>query len=625
MPPKKKVKLSAAPPGKPRSSISRKKVTIFSIVGLIAVVSAVIIMLNGGPQESIDETEGGSSSDLVSDSRREAIQKFASQFCGLNSTANSNEYVIEYDLPGICEMPLGIGIENGIDGNSGTVWYVSTKNGTLGRYSIDDNKFGNEVPIPLWPSRQNPISSSQVWDVKISLPSYIGSRETTNGSGTENQSAGVDIWLTDEQQNAIWKYSNSTNQFEVFYVPESSEAFGTTYPVSLEIDEQNNRIYFVGIRSPSIWIGDLLRMKNGTSDGIEKIELPINNFSGLADPELISTGSIAFDRKNEALWVSVLAFNIKGQIFRYDLKNDTFRTYDLPSDIRSPVGLAITYDNYGENNNNVNNSYIWGTDHATNIFFRLDPITGNITKFATSQLSPRVYGSDPNMPLESSYTLPYWIKSESGLERGNQSSAAAAALWFNEHTGNKIASFHPINSTLIEYWIPTQNKLWGSCGNADSLRCGIANALQFDVGEAHGDEEVWFTEWTENKIGKILTDKDLPFSVNVSSPQISVKRGDSINIQLDIISNPNSSHNKTTTNMLNLLSSGSFSPSGSLVNATGLFSQQTVQLGGDSGDSRTISFVFTPQDDLEAGEYTLMLGAETEAVSVLKAVSIEVI
>ena len=588
----------------PVSSAPKRKIAILVILGVIAVsVAIAILFVFTAPQGSENLTRDGSTSDLVSDSQKQSIQRYVRQFCGLGTTSNATEYVVEYALPGRCEMPLGIAVENGNQGNQGTVWYISTKNGTLGKYSIDKDEFGNEVQIPLWPSRQNPISSSQVWDVKVA--------EAHGNSGTD----GVDIWFTDERQNSIWKYNNSSNQFDVFYIPEKPEAFGTAYPVSFEIDEMNDRIYFIGIRSPAIWIGDMLKMKNGTSDGIEKIALPINNFSGLVDPELISTGSIAFDRKNEALWVSVLAFDVKGQIFRYDLKNNTFRTYDLPADLRSPVGLAITYDNYGGDN-----SYIWGTDHATNIFFRLDPATGNITEYATSQLSSRVHGSNPDIAIENTYTLPYWIKSENNRGIGsNSSDIGSSSVWFNEHIGNKIANFQPADGTLIEYWIPTQNKLWGNCAVATTSECGIANALQFAVGESAGGlEEVWFTEWTENKIGRILTDKALPFSVNVSSPDFSVKRGESVNIQLDIT--PRNSSNVT----LHLLSSGSFSPSGSLINATGIFSQETVDFG-ENEETKRVSFVFTPDPNLLPGDYTLMIGAETEPVSILKAVSVRII
>ncbi|MGH9985092.1 MAG: hypothetical protein ACRD8W_14180, partial [Nitrososphaeraceae archaeon] len=186
------------------------------------------------------------------------------------------------------------------------------------------------------------------------------------------------------------------------------------------------------------------------------------------------------------------------------------------------------------------------------------------------------------------------------------------------------AKFEPENNTLVEYWIPTQNPLWGRCpeDNGNSSQCGIANALQFDVdiGE-DGNKEVWFTEWTENKIGRILAEKPLPFSVAVSSPQsreITVDRGDTADIQLNLEANMDNISN------LEMRSSGSFSPSGSIVNATGIFSEQTVSLQ-DEGDSKQVSFFFSPQANLRPGNYTLMLGAETESVSILKGLKVEVI
>ena len=72
---------------------------------------------------------------------------------------------------------------------------------------------------------------------------------------------------------------------------------------------------------------------------------------------------------------------------------------------------------------------------------------------------------------DGAYTLPYWIhKADDG------------SLWFNEHTGNKIAHFLPNNNTLIEYWIPSQNKLFSQCDPESTIECGIANALQLSVG-----------------------------------------------------------------------------------------------------------------------------------------------
>src|ERR687885_1155187 len=158
----------------------------------------------------------------------------------------------------------------------------------------------------------------------------------------------------------------------------------------------NGNIYFVGIRSPTLWFGETNKMKNGTSEGISKIPIPTGEFKGI-DPNLVSIGSLAVDKQNNVVWISLLAFNIKGQILRYNIENKTFDTFDMPKDISSPVGIAV--DHSGD---------VWATDHATSLFFKLDHNTGNITKFSTSAASPRIFGG--NSTPEAAYTLPYWIK-----------------------------------------------------------------------------------------------------------------------------------------------------------------------------------------------------------------------
>ena len=187
----------------------------------------------------------------------------------------------------------------------------------------------------------------------------------------------------------------------------------------------------------------------------------------------------------------MLAFNTKGQIIRYDLRDKTFKTYDMPPELSSPVGIAI--DNEGNP---------WVTDHGTSLFFKLDAGTGNITKYSTSKASARIFGSNSSGVPQGAYTLPYWIKSD-----------VNGTLWFNEHTGNKIARFDPATQTLTEYWIPTQDGRWGQCIDP-TVPCGIANVLQFSVGQ--GSDKVWFSEWSENKIGMINASKPPSISVSAS-------------------------------------------------------------------------------------------------------------
>jgi virginiamycin B lyase len=596
------------------ATMKKRKILIYAAVAIVIAISFVLVIGNitNNAKNRTTDLSVTELNKLVSQSQEESKQRFVTQFCGLNSTPNSNEYIIEYTLPSVCEMPLGIAIDN----NTGRVWYISTKNGSLGSFDIKTSKFGAESKIPFWEARDNPTASSQVWDVKL--------------DGKDN------LWFTDERQNAIWRYSNistidnnnnssSKSLFYMYRIPGESKAFGTIYPVSMALDDKGE-IYFVGVRSPSIWIGNISEMKNGTSNGIEQIKIPTEGFKGI-DPDLISTGSIALDKKNNALWISLLAFNTKGQIVRYNIGNETFRIYDMPQDIRSPVGLAL--DRTGN---------LWVTDHATNIFYKLDPQLGSITKFVTSRISPRIFGMDAGADVsrqisgvassssgttnstgfENAYTLPYWIKTDSN-----------GSLWFNEHEGNKIAMFDPKTSTLIEYWIPTQNRLWGIChndsnntnfNNGNRNQCGIANVLQFDVGidrDIQRHPQVWFSEWSENKIGMILTNKSLPFSVSVSPAELTIRRGSTSEVKVNLISNFKNS------SLLNMLSSGSFTPYGALLNASGTFSQQTIDL--PSRGTKQISYIFTANPDLRPGNYTLMLGADSGPISILKTVYIKVI
>ena len=72
-----------------------------------------------------------------------------------------------------------------------------------------------------------------------------------------------------------------------------------------------------------------------------------------------------------------------------------------------------------------------------------------------------------------------------------------------------------------------------------------------------------------------------------------------------------------------MIASGTFTHGGSLGNSTGIFSQESIEVGADG--TKQVSYVFTPAADLAAGQYTLMVGAENKDVAVLKAVRVNVV
>jgi virginiamycin B lyase len=556
-----------------------RKIVIYAIIGVVAitVVSAWLVI---GDKPTRDLS---TSVPQVEESKQISIDRFQTQFCGTASKPNSNGYISEIRLPSNCEMPLGIVV----DTDEGKVWYLSTKNGSLGSYNLRDQRFEKERKIPVWPSRENPTDSSQVWTMKVDQ----------HGN----------IWFTDEKQNSLWKYEPSSDTFETYEIPARSESFGSIYPVSLDFDAIGN-LYFAGIRSSTLWFGNTTEMSNNTSQGITEIPLPLQGFEGI-DRDLISTGSIITDNNDKSVWITLLAFGHKGQIIRYDTTEQTFNTYDLPRRLSSPVGIAL------EDSGNL-----WVTDHGTSIFFNFLLDNRNITEFVTSKPSERIFGGAEGFSSQA-YTLPYWIhKSDDG------------SLWFNEHTGNKIAHFLPNNNSLIEYWIPSQNILFSQCDPQGVNMCGIANALQLSVGspslgttggnisssEALKNDEIWFTEWSENKIGRVDSGRNLPFSVHTSPQEITIRKGDTASI--DVIITPSSS---VSEDRVNMTASATFTPTGDFGNSTWSFSKDSFLL--EQNKTEIVKFVTSPSTDLATGSYVLMLGAQESNIAYLKAVAIRIV
>lgn len=529
-------------------SQSSKKIIIYAIVGIVA-IAAVYISMSWRAAPEINNPATSAQNDET------RAQLFEQQFCGPNTSPNLNAYISEVALPTECQMPVGIAV----DGSK--IWYVSTKGGILGSYDSTNGTF-MQYEIPSWPTRSLPFTAVPSW-----LMSWTVKLDSSGGN----------VWFTD-QNNTIWRFSQSTGDFEMFKVP-------AKYPSMMDFDSNNN-LYIIGINSQSLFFGNVSSFQNGTSGGFREIALPLEGFSDIS-PNLITSGGLVVDNERNDVWVSLLAFQQKrGQLFQYDIETDrVVRIVDLPQDLGAPVGMEL--DNYGK---------VWVADHGTSTFFNYDPASDNITRFVTSVASPKIYGG--NTP-PNAYTLPYWI------DRG-----ANGSLWFNEHTGNKMARFDPEELALVEYWVPSQNRAWTLCA-PEATTCGIANVMQFGVDQ---NNQAWFSEWTENKIAKLDASKPVP--IVVTGPTgVTVAKGESAEIRLRL--NASSDFNGE------MMAAGTFTPTGALGNSTGIFSEQSVSV--PSGSAKEISFTFTAADDLEQGQYIMMLGAGNDEVSYMKAVRVNIL
>jgi virginiamycin B lyase len=530
------------------TSQSSKKIIVYAIIGIAAVAAVYVSMFSRSVPEINDPAANTQSDEAME-------QRFEQQFCGSNTSPNSNAYITEVTLPTGCEMPVGLAIDGA------KVWYVSTKRGLLGSYDSATGTFA-EYEIPSWPTRLLPFTAvpswSMSWTVKL------------DGSGGN-------VWFTD-QNNTIWRFNQSTQDFDMFKVP-------AKYPSMMDFDSSGN-LYFIGINSQSLFFGNASRIQNATFEGFREISLPLEGFSGISQ-DLITSGGLVVDKEQNDVWVSLLAFQQKkGQLFQYDIETDRIvRIVDLPPELGAPVGMEL--DNYGK---------VWVADHGTSTFFKYDPTIDNITTFVTSTASPKIYGGStpPN-----AYTLPYWI------DKGGDGS-----LWFNEHTGNKIARFDPEELALVEYWVPSQNRAWALCP-PEATACGIANVMQFAVDPMN---QLWFSEWTENKIAKLDASKQVPLAV-LTPAEVAVAKGESTDIKVIV----NASSDFTGEMMV----AGTFMPNGALGNSTGIFSEESVSVS--SGGSKEVSYTFTAADNLEQGQYMIMLGAGNDDVSYMKAVRVNII
>jgi virginiamycin B lyase len=401
--------------------------------------------------------------------------------------------------------------------------------------------------------------------------------------------------------------------------------------------ENNNSMYFVGIRSLSLWHGQIDKMINGTSEGLKEIPIPLEDVFQTIPNYEIGIGSLAVDKENKAIWITALAFEKKGVLIKYSITDNRFDIFELPKNIKSPTGIAV--DPQGK---------VWITDHATSSFYKVSPpensnnITGlDIEHVVTSPLSSRIVGieyDDISNKSANLYknTLPYWIKTS----KDN-------SIWTNEHVGNKIARFVPDNDTLIEYWIPTQNIHYSVCDPINSSKqCGYSNVLQFDVSARSSQDSVdigsgvWFTEQSENKIGFIDLDKVIPISLSVNPKAISLSKSNHTTERLEIsvnISDPTVDFQKqiqgftnNSTILFKPIVSGTFVPNGDLMGLEVSFDPEIFEIKPQQKiDNKTthlgeIDATIRETRYTPPGNYSLMIGLEGQDFSILKKVDLNI-
>ena len=308
-----------------------------------------------------------------------------------------------------------------------------------------------------------------------------------------------------------------------------------------------------------IWFTELLGNKIGVYDQSERqlteYSVP-TNASGPAD--------LTFDRYGRLWFTETYARNL-GEFFP---QNGSFIEYPLGNEtasqiVSSPVGLA--FDDEGN---------LWLADHGGNWIVEFNPVTHGIVKYPTHFPPQDVY------PISLVNDL---LTDSKGR------------VWFVEHGGNSVGYLNIQDSAMTEFPIPTgpiSGSLW------------IAAAPNGDI---------WFTEWSANKIGVVQSNLPVPVSIVVPESYLRLSPGDETTISLVTKTSQEIMGNGTLR-----YSWSSYSPTDVSVS----FSSQYPSLHSLTDNPSQAELIISATT--RPGNYTLGLGIDTGKVSVWSMIQVQV-
>jgi len=492
------------------------------------------------------------------------------QFCSANEQARSNEYVKEYKIPTPCTQPLAITVDP-----YGMVWFAQTSTGKVAKFDPLTETF-TEYDNSVWENVEK---------------AFIVSAIENNMEPTKLRSMmwGIDyfpdgsIWFTDERTDAIWKFSIDTESYDRISYSQTDEN-KSSLPQKLVIE--GSKIIVNDFTGGRLSFLDYAQDKQGlrhyaipsVMDGAVTSDFAIDSDKNVWYTNWIPSGAgilVKFDYPGYEFQ------STQGEVTQGLFLQDFVEWYNFPAGLTTPNGVAVGPD-----------QKIWLADTSSNYFFSFDPRTEEFTKYVTSIPTIDSYGNASDF-IKNPVSRPYWI------ERSDDN------LIMNEHNANRIGVFNPFSETLVEYTVPSRNPNWADCEGIDY--CGVAQVFDF---AAYG-EKIWFTEWVENNIGVVDTSIPLPFSIDIDKKQITLEKGQTTQLTLEVAKtlfsdafdvNVNSSSTSTFSDII-ITHENSFSLS----------------------DKTTISVEIMASEHALSGTHKVLLGAYTNDIAVSQFVTVIVV
>ena len=558
----------------------QKGILFFAVVAGIMLSSGVTIAINPGQWFDVDD------SSTIADITDEELDTFdldslgldlgynaaeSLQFCSTNDQPMSNKYVKEYKIPTACTQPLAITVDH-----EGTVWFAQTSTGKIAKFDPITEAF-TEYDNAVWEEMEKLMILNAIENdmQPIKLRSMMwGMDYFADGS----------IWYTDEATDSIWKFSIDEEFYDVISYREAHEDSVQSLPQKLVLE--GSKIIINDFAAGKLSFLDYAQM----NQGLRHYAIPS------VIPDAV-TSDFALD-SDKNVWYTNWVPSGQGILVKFDypgyefqstqgevtqglLLQDFVEWYNFPVGLTTPNGVTVGPDHK-----------VWLADTSSNYFFSFDPKTEEFTKYTTSVPTIDSYG-DASGVIKNPVSRPYWIEHHDGN------------LIMNEQTANRIGVFNPSTETLIEYTVPSRNSNWSDCEGIDY--CGIAQVFDF---AAYG-KKIWFTEWVENNIGVVDTSIPLPFSIDIDRKQITLEKGQTTQITLEVTKVSSSSNNTVSINS----------------SSTSTFSDIIITHENDFSlsDKTTISVEIMASEHALSGTHKVLLGAYTDDIAVSQFITVTVV
>lgn len=361
-----------------------------------------------------------------------------------------------------------------------------------------------------------------------------------------------DQWIWEQQPPA------SPEEFVTYekqsgFIKEFAAPFEELGLRGITTDPQGNAWFYHSTNMTSTLV--LFNPNNG-----EFTKFPVEGAT-VADNPIINLASsqLAFDNKKNAVWFTDARTNSMGKL---DVVSGRVDLLQIPTDNAGPMGIALSPDS----------DSVWFTEITGNKIASIDAESMEITEYSTGEDSgPALLTFDDSGilwvslsfsnsvlrvdPQALSSNNPSSVMSELKLSGEDAFSPFGIAVsdgkvYVSDHGSSRVTVSDTGFVNYVAYWtspskafpttLPSQvvTDREGNIyfpqhgGNRISVidRAGIMTEYEIPTGPlstavfiaASDDGKIWFTEWASNKIAYLDTAMQVPFTINVEKPSVTL-------------------------------------------------------------------------------------------------------